>query len=158
MRVMLFALMFAATLSAQTPAPVPPIVPPPSAADAPPTPPPNFAYSPASRRDPFVDLINRGESEPGSATNRTGVRPEGVGGLLVDEVVVRGVLHGQGGWVAMLGAPTGRTYTVRAGDRLMDGRVHAIDGSSVILMKEVNDPLSLEKLREVRKYLRGEVK
>ena len=156
MRVMLFALMFAATVSAQTPAPVPPIVPPPLPAEAPPTPPPNFAYSPASRRDPFVDLVNRGESESGG--NRTGVRPEGVGGVLVDEVVVRGVLHGQGGWVAMLGAPTGRTYTVRAGDKLMDGSVRAINATSVILVKEVNDPLSLEKQREVRKYLRGEVK
>ena len=121
-------------------------------------PPANFTYSPDSRRDPFVDLINRGESEPGSASNRTGVRPEGVGGVLVDEVVVRGVLHGRGGWVAMLGAPTGRTYTVRAGDRLMDGSVRAITATSVILVKEVNDPLSLEKQREVRKYLRGEVK
>jgi Tfp pilus assembly protein PilP len=157
MRVMLFALMFAATVSAQTPAPAPPIVPPPSPAEAPPTPPPNFAYSPASRRDPFVDLVNRGESESGPG-NRTGVRPEGVGGVLVDEVVVRGVLHGQGGWVAMLGAPTGRTYTVRAGDKLMDGSVRSIDGTSVTLMKEVFDPLSLEKQREVRKYLRGEVK
>ena len=158
MRVMLFALMFAASLSAQTPAPAPPIMRPPPTAEAPPTPPANFAYSPASRRDPFVDLINRGESEPGSGGSRTGVRPEGVGGVLVDEVVVRGVLHGQGGWVAMLGAPTGRTYTVRAGDKLMDGSVRSIDGTSVTLMKEVFDPLSLEKQREVRKYLRGEVK
>jgi hypothetical protein len=58
----------------------------------------------------------------------------------------------------MLGAPTGRTYTVRAGDKLMDGSVRSIDGTSVTLMKEVFDPLSLEKQREVRKYLRGEVK
>jgi Tfp pilus assembly protein PilP len=167
MRVMLLALSFAvavsAAASAQTP-PAPAPAPPPAVAPAPPvvvdpgpTPPPNFAYSPASRRDPFVDLINRGESETGTAS-RSATRPEGVGGVLVDEVVVRGVLQGRGGWVAMIGAPTGRTYTVRAGDRLLDGSVRAINATSVILMKEVNDPLSLEKQREVRKYLRGEVK
>ncbi len=160
MRVMLLALSLAVTVSAQTPAPTPSSLPVqivPSAADAPPTPPPNFSYSPASRRDPFVDLINRGESESGSG-GAPALRPEGVGGVLVDEVVGRGVLHGQGGWVAMVGAPTGRTYTVRAGDRLMDGTIRSIDATSVTLMKQVNDPLSLEKQREVRKYLRGEVK
>ena len=159
MRMMLLALSFAATLSAreggQTPAPAPAPAPPPSTAEAPPTPPPNYVYLPASRRDPFVDLIHRGESEPGGAPT---VRPEGAAGILVDEVVLRGVLQGRGGWVAMVGAPTGRTYTVRAGDRLMDGSVRGINATSVILMKEVNDPLTLEKQREVRKYLRGEVK
>jgi Tfp pilus assembly protein PilP len=160
-----FAVAVSAAASAQTP-PAPAPATPPAAAPAPPvvvvdpgpTPPPNFAYSPASRRDPFVDLINRGESEPGTAAGRSATRPEGVGGVLVDEVVVRGVLQGRGGWVAMIGAPTGRTYTVRAGDRLLDGSVRAINATSVILMQEVNDPLSLEKQREVRKYLRGEVK
>jgi len=158
MRAMLIALTFATTLSAQTPAPVPvPEAPPPSSALLPPPPPPNYAYAQDSRRDPFVDLFNRGDTDAARAL-RPSIRPEGIGGILVDEVVVRGVLQGRGGWIAMVGGPSGRTYTVRAGDRLMDGRVRAIDATSVILLKEVNDPLSVEKQREVRKYLRGEVK
>ena len=58
----------------------------------------------------------------------------------------------------MIAAPSGRTYSIRPGDRLMDGSVRTITAQSVVLMQEVNDPLSLEKQREVRKYLRGEVK
>ena len=59
----------------------------------------------------------------------------------------------------MVGAPSGRTYSIRPGDRLMDGNVRTITrGRRSCCMQEVNDPLSLEKQREVRKYLRGEVK
>jgi hypothetical protein len=55
----------------------------------------------------------------------------------------------------MFGAPDGKTYTVRAGDRLMDGSVRSITPQVLILMQEVKDPLSVDKQREVRKYLRG---
>ena len=124
-------------------------------ADAPPTPPANYAYAPDGRRDPFVSLINRGAT---SQKTPTGVRAEGPGGILVEEVAVRGIFQSRGTWVAMIAAPTGRTYSIRAGDRLMNGSVRTIDAQAVVLMQEVNDPLSLEKQREVRKYLRGEVK
>lgn len=140
----------------QAPAPSAPAPKPPPATEAAPTPPPNYAYSPAGRRDPFVSLVNRGTGS--SAGMPGGTRPEGVAGILVDEVVVRGIMQSRGNWVAMIGTPSGRTYSVRPGDRLMDGSVRAITAQAVVLMQEVNDPLSLEKQREVRKYLRGEVK
>lgn len=145
----------AAPLAAQQPA-----QPAPAPAAAPvqsgPTPPADYKYDPEGRRDPFVSLVNRGlDSRPG--IDRT-ARPEGLPGLLVDEVVVRGILQTPRGFVAMVGAPTGKTYSVRPGDRLMDGSVRAITPQAVVLLQEVNDPLSLEKQREVRKYLRGEVK
>jgi Tfp pilus assembly protein PilP len=124
--------------------------------EAPPTPPSNYSYEPEERRDPFLSLVNRGgDARP--AADR-GVRPDGLPGILVDEVVVRGILQTKGGWIAMIGLPSGRTHTVRPGDRLMDGNVRTITAQAVVLMQEVNDPLSLEKQREVRKFLRGEVK
>jgi Tfp pilus assembly protein PilP len=123
---------------------------------APPSPPPGYSYERDNRRDPFLNLVNRGtDARPIAAR---GSRPEGVPGILVEEVVVRGILQTKAGWIAMIGLPSGRTYTVRPGDRLMDGSVRAIDAQAVVLMQEVNDPLSLEKQREVRKFLRGEVK
>ena len=94
----------------------------------------------------------------GSALAGKGARPEGIAGVMVDEVALRGIVQSQGAFVAMISAPNGRTYTVRQGDRLMDGAVRAINGQSVVMMQEVNDPLSLQKQREVRKQLRGEVK
>jgi Tfp pilus assembly protein PilP len=140
----------------QAPAPVAPpaaVQPPPR--DAAPTPAANYTYEPDGRRDPFVSLVNRG-SDSGTASTR--IRPEGVGGILVDEVVVRGIVQSRGGYVAMIGSPSGRTYSIRPGDRLLDGSVRAITPQAVVLMQEVNDPLSLAKQREVRKFLRAEVK
>jgi Tfp pilus assembly protein PilP len=121
-----------------------------------PVPPPDYAYDPTGRRDPFVSLVNRGPDTRQGPVK--GARAEGIAGVLVDEVAVRGIVHSRGSWVAMIAAPNGRTYTIRPGDRLMDGAVRAITGQTVVLMQEVNDPLSLEKQREVRKQLRGEVK
>ena len=125
-------------------------------ADAPPTPPSNYAYAPEGRRDPFVSLINRGSTGQKGAPG--GMRAEGIRGILVDEVTVRGIFQTRGTWVAMIASPSGRSYSIRPGDRLMDGSVRTINAQAVVLMQEINDPLSLEKQREVRKYLRGEVK
>jgi Tfp pilus assembly protein PilP len=125
-------------------------------ADAPPAPPPNFAYTIDGRRDPFLSLVNRGA---GGRTTQSGtVRAEGLGGISVEEVAIRGIFETRGQWVAMIAAPSGRTYSIRAGDRLMDGTVKAIAPREVVLLQDVNDPLSLQKQREVRKSLRGEVK
>jgi Tfp pilus assembly protein PilP len=143
----------AAVASGQTAAPATPA---PPAKETAPTPPPDFSYAIEARRDPFVSLINRGtETKP---TQSKVARPEGIAGVLVDEVAVRGIVQTRDAWVAMIAAPNGRTYTVRPGDRLMDGNVHSITGQSVVLTQEVKDPLSLEKRREVSKPLRGEVK
>jgi len=139
----------AAAIPAQAPAPAP--------AETGPTPPPNYIYIPDGRRDPFLSLVNRGV-ETGPGADRGASRPEGLPGLLVDELVVRGIVQTPRGFVAMVGSPTGKTYSVRPGDRLMDGSVREITAQVVTLLQDVNDPLSLEKQREVRKYLRGEVK
>jgi Tfp pilus assembly protein PilP len=144
---------------AQAPAAPPPPqaqAPAPPAKDTAPAPPADFSYAIEARRDPFVSLINRGtETKPSPSKV---ARPEGIAGVLVDEVAVRGIVQTRGAWVAMIAAPNGRTYTVRPGDRLMDGNVHTITGESVVLTQEVKDPLSLAKRREVSKPLRGEVK
>lgn len=150
---LVLALVAGVGLTGQPAAPAVPAAP---GQEPPPTPPTNYTYEAESRRDPFLNLVNRGtDARPAAAR---GARPEGLPGILVDEVVVRGILKTKDGWIAMLGLPSGRTYTVRPGDRLMDGTVRAITAQAVVLMQEVDDPLSLEKQREVRKFLRGEVK
>ena len=150
------SILIASTALAGRQAPPPSPTPARPGQEAPPTPPPNYTYEPDSRRDPFLSLVNRG-SDTGQIAPR-GSRPEGLPGILVDEVVVRGVLQTTDGWIAMIGLPSGRSHTVRPGDRLMDGSVHAITAQAVVFMQDVNNPLSLEKQREVRKFLRGEVK
>lgn len=108
-----------------------------------------YRYNPQGRRDPFVSLVNRA-SDPGSA----GSRPEGLAGVLVNEVVVKGILRTPRGFEALIQAADTKTYTLRPGDRLMDGTVKAVESAAVVLLKEVNDPLSLVKQQEVRKMLR----
>jgi Tfp pilus assembly protein PilP len=122
-------------------------------APAAPTPPANFAYTAEGRRDPFVALIGKTGQQRG--VQRTDVRAEGVPGILTDELAVRGLLQSQGAWVAMISGPNGKVYTVRAGDRLADGTIRMITAEAVVVHQQVNDPLSLEKQREVRKFLRG---
>ena len=121
-----------------------------------PVPPPDYEYAPEGRRDPFLTLMNRGTD---TRAGRSGAgRPDGVAGVAVEEVALRGIVQSRDGWIAMIASPTGRTYTIKPGDKLLDGSVRTINAQAVILMQEVNDPLSLEKQREVRKFLRGEVK
>ena len=152
----LSAVFVPAALGAQAPTqpPTPPAVAPGQL--PPPTPPPNYQYDADNRRDPFLSLVNRG-TDARTGAPRT-ARPDGIAGMMVDEVAVRGIVQSRGGWVAMIASPSGRTYTIRPGDRLMDGNVRSITAQAVVLMQEVNDPLSLEKQREVRKFLRQEVK
>lgn len=118
-----------------------------------PVPPANYEYASDGRRDPFINLVNRGidTSQQGQPTKRA----EGVPGLLTAEVTVRGIVQTRGSFVAMVAGADGKVYSVRAGDKLADGVVRTVTADAVVILQEVNDPLSLEKQREVRKLLRG---
>ena len=121
-----------------------------------PVPPANFEYAPQGRRDPFISLVNRGKDQSAqNSAQASAKRAEGVPGMLTGEITVRGIMQARGAWVAMVSGPDGKVYTVRAGDKLADGVVRQVTATSVVILQEVNDPLSLEKQREVRKFLRG---
>jgi Tfp pilus assembly protein PilP len=154
-------LVIALPAGAQTPANKTPAATAPATTTAPPakkvdlpTPPSNFEYAPQGRRDPFVSLISRGNDgkDTGAATAK---RADGIPGMLTGELTVRGMVQTRGAWVAMVSGPDGKVYTVRAGDRLADGVIRSINATTVVILQEVNDPLSLDKQREVRKFLRG---
>lgn len=138
--------------AAQAPAPPDPQAPP--AAPSIPAPPANFEYSGEGRRDPFINLVNRGV-DPRGAAAAAGPRAEGVPGLLTAAVTVRGILLSRGAWIAMVSGADRKVYSIRAGDKLADGVVRAITAQAVVILQDVNDPLSLQKQREVRKFLRG---
>jgi Tfp pilus assembly protein PilP len=119
-----------------------------------PAPPANFDYAAQGRRDPFVSLANRGADGKG-AVDPNIKRGEGVAGITTGELTVRGILQTRGTWVAMVSGPDGKVFTIRAGDKLADGVIREVSATTVVILQEVNDPLSLEKQREVRKSLRG---
>ena len=82
-------------------------------------------------------------------------RGDGVAAMTVAEISVRGILQSRGMLIAMVQGPDNKTYMLRQGDRLADGAVQAVTAEGLVIMQEVNDPLSLVKQRVVRKPLRS---
>jgi len=132
------------TLGAKKPEPTPPVE---AAAAAPEA---AYTYQTDGRRDPFLNLLAGGAEPRG-----TGQRGDGPAGLSVAELSVRGVVQSKGALVAMVQAPDNKTYIMRAGDKLMDGTIKAVTTQGLVIVQEINDPLSIEKQREVRKLLRS---
>jgi Tfp pilus assembly protein PilP len=110
-----------------------------------------FTYNPEGRRDPFVTLQRRGSDERGA--NR-GSRPSGLSGISTSEVSLRGTMKSPGGFVGILQGVDNKSYIVRVGDKLFDGSVRSITADAMVILQQVDDPLSLQKEREVRKQLR----
>jgi Tfp pilus assembly protein PilP len=109
-----------------------------------------YSYQPDGRRDPFISVIGSGNGlRPPSLK-----RGDGAGGITVAEVSVRGVIASKGTLLAMIQSPDKKTYVVHAGDKLMDGTIKSITPQGLVIVQDVNDPLSLVKQREVRKLLR----
>jgi len=107
-----------------------------------------YSYNPDGRRDPFVSLAVRG-------VETVAQRGAGVAGLTVDELMVRGVLLNKGSYIALVSGPDKKTFKAQVNDRLADGTIRSISPQGLVIMQEVNDPLSLIKQREVRKGLRA---
>jgi len=136
-----------ATPAAQT-APAKPAAPP-ASAPVPASAPEGYSYRAEGRRDPFVSLLNRGTD----VRQRTA---EGLAGLLASDVVLKGILQNRGTFLAIVQGPDGkRQYIAHPNDRFADGVVKAITADSMLILQEVNDPLSLTKQREIRKSLRS---
>jgi Tfp pilus assembly protein PilP len=141
--------------------PVPPTPTPAPAAPAPaapatvapapkPPPPETYVYRSEGRRDPFLSLIGTG-STPRDPSRRG----EGPSSMTVGEISVRGIMQSKGDLVAMIQGPDKKTYIVHQGDKFLDGTIKTISPQGLVVMQEVNDPLSLVKQREVRKLLRS---
>ncbi len=142
------ATLLATAAAAQTPPPQPAPAAPAVAAAVEPQ---GFTYNADGRRDPFVSLLRRGAD-----TQRTPgeMRPPGVAGLETAEVTLKGTMQSRTGYVALVQGTDLKTYIVRSGDRLLDGTVQSITADAMVILQQVDDPLSLEKQREVRKLLR----
>lgn len=106
-----------------------------------------FSYDPGNRRDPFKSLLVGTEN----ATIR-GPRPEGIPGLLIDEIDLLGIWRTPRGYVAQVKA-SNKSYLLREGDQLFDGDVLNIHKDEVVFKQQVQDPTALKPFREVVKSL-----
>jgi hypothetical protein len=141
------ALLVATTAAAQTPA-------------APPAPTPAPAsialgtrvgvtpsnYDDGNRRDPFASLI--------ATTARTnelvdGGRPiKGLPGLVLADVVVRGVVKSGAHVLAILEGPNRQSFVARLNERLRDASIQSIDSGGVVFAEQVGPgmrPINVRK-------------
>jgi hypothetical protein len=114
-----------------------------------------YAYDPGDRRDPFLSLL-RVIEEP----TLLGPRPDGVPGLLIEEIEVTGVFVTPGGAVAQVQAADKlKSYLLHKGDQLYDGSVVDIrfeknQTAEVVFKQDVRDPTAAKPFREVVKQLK----
>ncbi|HYC60633.1 MAG TPA: pilus assembly protein PilP [Thermoanaerobaculia bacterium] len=106
-----------------------------------------YRYDPQGRRDPFRSLI--GPTPRLDASQR----PEGLPGFLIDELKLQGIFRTRQGYTAMVNAPDNKGYSLRVGQKVLDGEVVRITATSVVFRQEVNDPTRIERYREVVKDL-----
>jgi len=134
------------------PPPAAPVQQPAIPAPTPAAPPENYTYQPEGRRDPFLNILGTGVQQAVTGLQR----PNGPAGITVDELSVRGIMQSRGRLIATILGPDNKSYVVHAGDKLLDGVIKAVTTQGLVIVQEVNDPLSLVKQREVIKRLRSQ--
>jgi Tfp pilus assembly protein PilP len=80
-----------------------------------------------AKRDPFESMVGREHSG-----GQVGPLPPGKAGLQVSTLRLDGIVRAPNGMIAVVSNPQSRTYFLREGDQLYDGRVEkiAMDGVS----------------------------
>jgi len=106
-----------------------------------------FTYEARGRRDPFISLAL------GLNILSPDVRPPGLGGMLVQEVSLRGIVKTSEGYIAMIQGTDNKSYFAREGERMYDGTIEVIDSEKVVFRQEINDPLRIEKFQRLEKWL-----
>lgn len=108
-----------------------------------------YAYDPGERRDPFRSLLASLEPTEGPRQ-----RPEGVPGLLIDEISLIGIWKTPRGFVAQVqAADKQKSFQLREEDELFDGEVVTISENEVVFRQVVDDPTALKPFRERVKVL-----
>jgi len=108
-----------------------------------------YAYDPGERRDPFRSLLVTRE-----APEMEGPRPEGVPGLLIDEINLIGIIRTPKGYVAQVqAADRQKSFLLHEGEQLFDGEVLSIEENEVVFKQIVRDPTAIKPFRERVKIL-----
>ena len=84
-------------------------------------------------------------------------RPDGIPGLLIDEIELTGIFRTSKGYVAQVRVPTkAKSYLLKEGDQVYDGDVVSINRNEVVFKQVVQDPTAAKPFREVVKTLKPE--
>ncbi len=108
-----------------------------------------YGYDPGDRRDPFKSLL-----EARTRPTIRGQRPEGIPGLLIDDIDLKGTFIMPDGPIAQIqSADKDQAYLLRVGDQLFDGDVVSITENEIVFKQLVDDPTAIKPFREVVKKL-----
>jgi Tfp pilus assembly protein PilP len=102
-----------------------------------------------SRRDPFESLVGREKANAELAKNL----PPGKAGLQVATLRLDGIVKSPNGMIAVVTNPQARTYFLREGDQLYDGRVEKIAMDSVSFHEVGKDAFGKPVERQVNKRI-----
>ena len=105
--------------------------------------------SKASRRDPFESLTSRQEAAARAGANL----PPGKAGLQVGTLRLDGIVKAPNGMIAVVTNPQARTYFLREGDQLYDGRVEKIAMDGVSFHEMGKDAFGKPVERQVNKRI-----
>jgi hypothetical protein len=101
-----------------------------------------------AKRDPFESLIGREHSG-----GPTGPFPPGKAGLQVSTLRLDGIVRAPSGMIAVVSNPQSRTYFLRDGDQLFDGRVEKIAMDGVSFHEVGKDAFGKPVERQVNKRI-----
>jgi Tfp pilus assembly protein PilP len=107
------------------------------------------AESRAGRRDPFESLVGRQQAAATAAKNL----PPGKAGLQVSTLRLDGIVKSSNGMIAMVTNPQSRTYFLREGDQLYDGKVEKIAMDGVSFHEMGKDAFGKPVERQVNKRI-----
>jgi hypothetical protein len=101
-----------------------------------------------AKRDPFESLV--GKEHAGAST---GPLPPGKAGLQVSSLRLDGIVRAPSGMIAVVSNPQSRTYFLRDGDQLFDGRVEKISMDGVAFHEVGKDAFGKPVERQVNKRI-----
>jgi len=105
--------------------------------------------SKAGRRDPFESLVGRQQALAAASKNL----PPGKAGLQVSTLRLDGIVRSSNGMIAMVTNPQSRTYFLREGDQLYDGKVEKIAMDGVSFDEQGKDAFGKPVERQVNKRI-----
>ena len=110
---------------------------------------PAEATDKVARRDPFESLTSRQDAAAKNAANL----PPGKAGLQVGTLRLDGIVRSPNGMIAVVTNPQSRTYFLREGDQLYDGKVDKIGMDTVSFHELGKDAFGKPVERQVNKRL-----
>ena len=102
-----------------------------------------------ARRDPFESLVGRDKATAEANKNL----PPGKAGLQVSSLRLDGIVRSPNGMIAVVTNPQARTYFLREGDQLYDGRVEKIAMDGVSFHEMGKDAFGKPVERQVNKRI-----